>query len=60
MGKAKELLFNINIDTDKLNNLAKFNTTNTNNNNGLSGSKFNNNISNLNYSLSKENVSYHN
>ena len=54
MGKAKELLFNINIDTDKLNNLAKFNTTP--NNNGLSGSKFNNNISNLNYSLSKENV----
>ena len=59
MGKAKELLFNINIDTDKLNNLAKFNIT-TNNNNGLSGSKLNNNISNLNYSLSKENVSYHN
>ena len=55
MGKAKELLFNINIDTDKLNNLAKFNTT-TNTTNGLSGSKFNNNISNLNYSLSKENV----
>ena len=54
MGKAKELLFNINIDTDKLNNLAKFNTST--NNNGLSGSKFNNNISNLNYSLSKENV----
>ena len=59
MGKAKELLFNINIDTDKLNNLAKFNTT-TNTTNGLSVSKFNNNISNLNYSLSKENVSYHN
>ena len=59
MGQAKELLFNINIDTDKLNNLAKFNTT-TNTTNGLSGSKFNNNISNLNYSLSKENVSYHN
>jgi len=58
MGKAKELLFNINIDTDKLNNLAKFITST--NNNGLSGSKFNNNISNLNYSLSKENVSYHN
>jgi len=25
IGKAKELLFNINIDTDNLNKLAKFN-----------------------------------